>query len=323
MPNGLRDLAAYGVGYTAQACAYALLLTDRYPNSDPERARPGLEPAAAPGHARARRRRPPLAADGRVPAAARAPAPRLAGALEHRGAPGRDRELVRRPRPRPLGRAAAPLPRRVRPLLGPRDGVPVRSSPTRSPASPARPATPSTSRSRRPSGRAGGSRSSATFLALPAFLLSGALAGALSRRPSSAGSPRSPPAGCRRACATSARCRSATRRRRTRTGSSSHDRYPYASPALRPRRARRRARARAGRRQSAEPPRGAAWRSPRSCSPALWAAAAMSLWQSRVPDGLALAERRPHRAHRPGGARPRRALRDASSGSSSSSPSSC
>lgn len=36
MPNGLRDLAAYGVGYAAQAYGYALLLTDRYPSSDPE-----------------------------------------------------------------------------------------------------------------------------------------------------------------------------------------------------------------------------------------------------------------------------------------------
>ena len=36
MPLGLRNLAAYGLGYTAQAYAYGLLLTDRYPNSDPE-----------------------------------------------------------------------------------------------------------------------------------------------------------------------------------------------------------------------------------------------------------------------------------------------
>ena len=35
MPNGLRDLGAYGIGYAAQAYAYTLLLTDRYPNSDP------------------------------------------------------------------------------------------------------------------------------------------------------------------------------------------------------------------------------------------------------------------------------------------------
>jgi hypothetical protein len=36
MPNGLRDLGGYGLGYTAQAYAYVLLLTDRYPNSHPE-----------------------------------------------------------------------------------------------------------------------------------------------------------------------------------------------------------------------------------------------------------------------------------------------
>ena len=36
MPHGLRDLGAYGIGYGAQAWAYAFLLTDRYPSSDPE-----------------------------------------------------------------------------------------------------------------------------------------------------------------------------------------------------------------------------------------------------------------------------------------------
>ena len=36
MPHGLRDLGAYGIGYAAQAYAYTLLLTDRYPNSDPD-----------------------------------------------------------------------------------------------------------------------------------------------------------------------------------------------------------------------------------------------------------------------------------------------
>jgi hypothetical protein len=36
MPLGLRNLGAYGLGYTAQAYAYVLLLTDRYPNSDPD-----------------------------------------------------------------------------------------------------------------------------------------------------------------------------------------------------------------------------------------------------------------------------------------------
>jgi hypothetical protein len=35
MPRGLRDLAAYGIGYSAQALGYLLLLTDRYPSTDP------------------------------------------------------------------------------------------------------------------------------------------------------------------------------------------------------------------------------------------------------------------------------------------------
>jgi hypothetical protein len=35
MPKGLRDASAYSVGYTAQVLAYLLLVTDRYPNSDP------------------------------------------------------------------------------------------------------------------------------------------------------------------------------------------------------------------------------------------------------------------------------------------------
>jgi hypothetical protein len=35
MPKGLRDASAYSVGYGAQMLAYLLLVTDRYPNSDP------------------------------------------------------------------------------------------------------------------------------------------------------------------------------------------------------------------------------------------------------------------------------------------------
>jgi hypothetical protein len=35
MPPGLRDLGAYAIGYSAQVTGYVLLLTDRYPNSDP------------------------------------------------------------------------------------------------------------------------------------------------------------------------------------------------------------------------------------------------------------------------------------------------
>jgi hypothetical protein len=46
MPNGLRDLAAYSIGYTAQTWSYLLLLTDRYPSSDPRLA----GPMALPDH---------------------------------------------------------------------------------------------------------------------------------------------------------------------------------------------------------------------------------------------------------------------------------
>lgn len=35
MPEGFRDLVAYCIGYSAQVTGYLLLLTDRYPNSDP------------------------------------------------------------------------------------------------------------------------------------------------------------------------------------------------------------------------------------------------------------------------------------------------
>jgi hypothetical protein len=40
MPRGLRDLGAYGVGYSAQTLSYYLLLTDRYPSSEPSLAGP-------------------------------------------------------------------------------------------------------------------------------------------------------------------------------------------------------------------------------------------------------------------------------------------
>jgi Domain of unknown function (DUF4389) len=48
MPHGLRDLFAYGLRYGAQAWGYLFLLTDRYPNADPE-----LPAAAAPEKPRA------------------------------------------------------------------------------------------------------------------------------------------------------------------------------------------------------------------------------------------------------------------------------
>jgi hypothetical protein len=43
MPRGLRDAATYGIAYGAQTAAYALLVSDRYPNATPGRAEPRPE----------------------------------------------------------------------------------------------------------------------------------------------------------------------------------------------------------------------------------------------------------------------------------------
>jgi hypothetical protein len=47
MPEGLRDLGTYAIGYGAQTTGYVLLLTDRYPDSSPARVRPAQ---ALPAH---------------------------------------------------------------------------------------------------------------------------------------------------------------------------------------------------------------------------------------------------------------------------------
>jgi hypothetical protein len=52
MPRGLRDGVAYSLSYGAQFWAYALLLTDRYPDSDPLAAVPDLPVRADPVHLR-------------------------------------------------------------------------------------------------------------------------------------------------------------------------------------------------------------------------------------------------------------------------------
>jgi hypothetical protein len=54
MPKGLRDAAAYSIGYSAQVSAYVLLVTDRYPNADPTQmlagvARPRRHPVRVVG----------------------------------------------------------------------------------------------------------------------------------------------------------------------------------------------------------------------------------------------------------------------------------
>jgi hypothetical protein len=48
MPQGLRDLGTYSIGYGAQTTGYLLLLTGRYPDSDPSRVEP---PQELPPHA--------------------------------------------------------------------------------------------------------------------------------------------------------------------------------------------------------------------------------------------------------------------------------
>jgi len=44
MPRGLRDTGAYGLGYRAQVFAYLLLVTERYPSSDPHALLVSVEP---------------------------------------------------------------------------------------------------------------------------------------------------------------------------------------------------------------------------------------------------------------------------------------
>ena len=61
MPKGLRDAAAYSIGYSAQTMSYVLLVTARYPNSDPTQMletveRPPLHPVRLVGDAHDLRR---------------------------------------------------------------------------------------------------------------------------------------------------------------------------------------------------------------------------------------------------------------------------
>src|SRR5206468_5069528 len=51
-PRGLRDFVAWALGYTAQVYAYLLLLTDRYPNTNPQLLLGGLEAPDAAGRPR-------------------------------------------------------------------------------------------------------------------------------------------------------------------------------------------------------------------------------------------------------------------------------
>ena len=92
-PRGLRDLVVYAIGYTAQVIGYLLLVTDRYPTSDPTPHRPGRRAAAAPGSTRADRPARAVAAHRLLPVPPHDPAPDLAPPLD---------------RARPAGRCSSP-----------------------------------------------------------------------------------------------------------------------------------------------------------------------------------------------------------------------
>ena len=325
MPKGLRDLAAYGVGYSAQAWAYPLLLTDRYPNSDPEAIGPT---GALPPHPvqlqlndDGRRSRLTvffrllLALPHLVWLALWSVAAVLAAIVNWLVA------LVR-------GRSAEPLHRFLAAYV--RYSVHVTAFATLIanpfPGFAGAPGYPVDVTIAPPDRQ---NRWITFFRDVPRAAGVPPLERTLGRRssaaPSSAGSRRSPPAGCRPACATSERCRSATSAQTNAYWFVLDRRYPYASPALRP---------------PAEPESGAGARAGvvrgsdlSTRSPALRARprCSSSPGSGRPPRGRSgtASCRRPltlptsRLAGDPAGdPRPRRALRDASSGSSSSSPSS-
>ena len=234
MPRGLRDTGAYALGYRAQAAAYLLLVTDRYPNADPDALLASREPPArAPGAARGRRRRPaPLAPDRVLPAAARDPAPRLArtcGGLA----------VLARVRCSGSCRSSAAA-RRRRSTASSRAYIRYGSTSRRSSPLAANPFPGFTGRAGQLSARpraAGAGRQNRwktgfrLFLAFPALSVERrARRASLSWRPSSPGSRRSSAAGRPRACATSARTRSATAPRLNALPLPGHRRYPHASP---------------------------------------------------------------------------------------------
>ena len=71
MPQGFRDLVAYSIGYSAQVTGYLLLLTDRYPDSDPAELRGGQRLPQRPDPRDDRRRPAALAPDRLLPLPAR------------------------------------------------------------------------------------------------------------------------------------------------------------------------------------------------------------------------------------------------------------
>ncbi len=231
MPHGLRNVAAYGLRYTAETFAYLLLVTPTYPTSDPTLPASAGPDTGAPDRTRRRRRPPPLAADDLLPPLPHRAAHGLAAALgNRRGLRGR-RPVVLRPRDGPPRSAAAPFPRGVHPVPDPRRRVPLHGrEPVPGLHRQAR-VTRSTCTSRRRIGRAAGSPCSGSSSRCPRSSLNGALnAFCCSRSGSAAGSPRSRSGGCPRACGTQARTRFATTRRSVAYGMLVTGRYPFSGP---------------------------------------------------------------------------------------------
>ena len=161
--EGFRDLLAYAIGYSAQVNGYLLLLTDRYPNSDPAVYESANVYRSDPIRLHGRRRPAALAADGLLPPAARDPALRVAHCCGGSSAFfAADRELVRDALPRHARRrrCTASSPAYVRYQTHVYAFLQLVGEPVPGLHRQGRAATRSTSRSIRPSARTAGSPAS-------------------------------------------------------------------------------------------------------------------------------------------------------------------
>ena len=161
MPSGFRDLVAYALRYNAEVLAYVLVLTDRYPNSDPDEPRTSHPPPSHPIAMEVIDDLEEIPPHGLLPPASRVPASRVARVVDCSRALRHHRQLVHHALRRTLARGVPSLRERVRALRRPRLRLPSASSPTPSPASPGSAARiRSTSRSSRARGRTAGSPAS-------------------------------------------------------------------------------------------------------------------------------------------------------------------
>ena len=295
MPLGLRNLGAYGLGYTAQAYAYVLLLTDRYPNSDPEAIGRAWE---LPPHTV----RLELDDDGRR--SRLTVFFRLLLAIPHfvwlalwtiAAFLAAIANWLRRARPRPLGGGAAPVPRRLRPLLRAHVTAFVTLVANPFPGFAGSPGYPVDIALDPPERQNRWITLFRIFLAIPASVHRRARSASCSFVIALLGwfaalATGRMPTGLRNLGAFAVRYLSQTNAYWLIVT----DDYPHASPALRPppepepEYSEYVPPSRSSRRRSDEPARGGASSRRCSCSPGLWVVAAWSLWQSVVPDDLDL-----------------------------------